>query len=238
MNSNTNDQQVPQQPPFQYNKDGLQANQTTARPVITPEERMVFQQCSKEAFWTRSLPLSLIMGGCVMMGARSGRIPVGEKYGHWPKTVGAVAFGYIFGKASYIEPCREKFLAQAPNSMIAQAIRRDRGLPELEPSEIPVVGAGKAQQDDYSYFATEEKEATDNDPNSRKPGMSYDALRDQHRQKLQPKTGYVPLNPAYDTPIDNNQDYIQNRAPPPLREGAPPRKRRDASNKYGDEGFE
>jgi hypothetical protein len=40
---------------------------------------------------------------------------------------GGIIAGYLFGKASYMEPCRDKFLTQIPNSNISIAIRRARG---------------------------------------------------------------------------------------------------------------
>ena len=44
-----------------------------------------------------------------------------------PKMVGSALIGYFFGKVSYMETCREKFLTQLPNSNITIAIRKAKG---------------------------------------------------------------------------------------------------------------
>ena len=49
------------------------------------------------------------------------------RFGVMPKMVGGAIIGYFFGKASYMETCRDKFLTQLPNSNIAIAIRRAKG---------------------------------------------------------------------------------------------------------------
>jgi hypothetical protein len=41
--------------------------------------------------------------------------------------IGAAIVGYFFGKVSYMETCRQKFLTELPNSNIAMAIRKARG---------------------------------------------------------------------------------------------------------------
>jgi hypothetical protein len=58
--------------------------------------------------------------------------------------VGASILGYFVGKFSYADTCADKFLVEAPNSNIAQAIRKRRGIAPLENTEgvevIPAPG--------------------------------------------------------------------------------------------------
>jgi hypothetical protein len=49
--------------------------------------------------------------------------------------VGASILGYFVGKFSYADTCADKFLVEAPNSNIAQAVRRRRGIAPLENTE-------------------------------------------------------------------------------------------------------
>ncbi len=49
--------------------------------------------------------------------------------------MGASILGYFVGKFSYADTCADKFLVEAPNSNIAQAIRRRRGIAPLENTE-------------------------------------------------------------------------------------------------------
>ncbi len=60
--------------------------------------------------------------------------------------MGASILGYFVGKFSYADTCADKFLVEAPNSNIAQAIRRRRGIAPLENTEgvevIPAPGRG------------------------------------------------------------------------------------------------
>merc|ERR1711874_56290 len=50
-----------------------------------------------------------------------------------PKVILGVIVGYFVGKFSYADACADKFLVQAPDSDIAEAVRQRRGLPLRHP---------------------------------------------------------------------------------------------------------
>ncbi len=231
--------------------------------IITPEERRVIQECNTEAFWNRSLPLGLIMGGSVLVGCRTGRITPSEKYGPWPKTILAATIAYFVGKGSYMNTCREKFLQKLPHSPISQSIRREKGLPEIELQDSPQVLPGAGQPDDKdpnnsSYFATPDNQQLPDSgaEDQQKDSMSYDVLRDQYRQRerqkyqvqQQPPSPFgTTSRPSLSPPSQFENDRSFNQKPPDSPQYSDnntpaevPKVKRMGSrtNKYGDEGFE
>jgi hypothetical protein len=166
---------------------------------LSKEEQRILAECRSEAYWYRSMPLSILIGGGALYAVKSGLISASQKFGPWPKVAIGIGVGYITGKMSYVNVCKEKFLREAPNSEFAHAIRKSQGevVPEREAdanSQLPhqqgLFPDGKDTANTggdtgYSdYFVNPQ-----NDKNLEERGrlggtsLTYDQLRAQHRQK-------------------------------------------------------
>jgi len=187
------------QPPIQEG-NRLPAGSQQPQPIqISPEEQKILAECKSEAYFYRSLPLSTIFGAGVLYAVKSGFLSAHPRFGPWPKVAIGIGFGYLSGKASYINTCKEKFLRQAPNSEFARAIRKSQGevLPEREGDVNPHL----VQQDGlfpdgkdtantggdtaYSDYFVNPQNDKNIDERSRLGAntLTYDQLRAQHRQK-------------------------------------------------------
>lgn len=105
---------------------------------FSPEEMRVLNECNKESFFKRCLPLSSLLGFGTYYGVRVGYFKGHPKFGSIPKVSAAVFIGYFIGKISYQWKCAQK-LMEVPNSKLGQILREKRragksGFPEtLEP---------------------------------------------------------------------------------------------------------
>lgn len=93
---------------------------------FSPEETRVMNECNKESFFQRSLPLSLITGAVSYAAVNAGYLKRSVKWGPWPKVMFGGLFGYLIGKYSYQTICAEK-LMQLPNSELGRVLRERRG---------------------------------------------------------------------------------------------------------------
>ncbi|KAL5245343.1 hypothetical protein ACI65C_012753 [Semiaphis heraclei] len=93
---------------------------------FSPEETRVMNECNKESFFQRSLPLSLITGAVSYAAVNAGYLKRSVKWGPWPKVMFGGMVGYLVGKYSYQTICAEK-LMQLPNSELGRVLRERRG---------------------------------------------------------------------------------------------------------------
>ncbi len=96
---------------------------------MSPEEQRILRECNRESFFHRAMPLSILGGLGVFAAGKQGLLRPSPNYGMGPKIAIGSILGYFVGKFSYVNECADKFLTQAPDSHIADAIRQRRGLP-------------------------------------------------------------------------------------------------------------
>ena len=114
--------------------------------VTTPEEKQLWKDCAREAFWRRSVPLSILLYGIVALrdmkkGANFPNYSANQRMGPLQKAMRplyCITIGYFFGKISYIEECTRQFEEKLPNSNVSKKIReiRERRNPENYKTEI------------------------------------------------------------------------------------------------------
>jgi len=204
---------------------------------LSKDEQRILAECRSEAYWYRSLPLSVMVGSGALYAVKTGLISASQRWGPWPKVVIGVCVGYIAGKVSYANVCKEKFLREAPNSAFAQAIRKSQGevVPESEAdanSQLPYQQglfpdgkdtANTGGDTGYSdYFVN-----PPNDKNLEERGrlggtsLTYDQLRAQHRQKemekphMQQGALIKPSTPVDPTKVSVPPAAYSPQAPPP-----------------------
>ncbi|XP_077519443.1 OCIA domain-containing protein asrij [Amblyomma americanum] len=95
--------------------------------VLTPEEIRVLQECGRESFIYRAVPLGLAAAIGVQYAVKAGYMAPHPKYGPYVKMFGAGFVGWMIGKFSYRRQCEEK-LMKLPNSVIGEALRRKYGM--------------------------------------------------------------------------------------------------------------
>jgi len=221
------------------------------RQQLSPEEQKVIQACQSESFWYRSIPLSILLSGTAHVGVMRGFLKPHPSWGTRPKVILGSIVGYFLGKFSYVDVCADKFLVEAPDSNIAEAIRVRRGLPTRGPQE-------QQQQDQYQEPASPFQPVQQPSPiyqNQASPTFGqhglyqeqdqeqqgveaggYDEMRKRNREAGQAPAGgaagspYQILSPPT-PPTPAVPDYPVSRA----RVIAP---KGQGTNKYGDEGFE
>ncbi|XP_014279553.1 OCIA domain-containing protein 1 isoform X2 [Halyomorpha halys] len=98
------------------------------------DELRVLQECNRESFYQRCLPLSTIFGVGTYFGVNSGYLKPHPRFGAVPKVVGAVVLGYLMGKISYQGKCAEKLMA-LPDSKMG-ALLRNRRFGSSSPNSI------------------------------------------------------------------------------------------------------
>ncbi|XP_078684475.1 OCIA domain-containing protein 1-like [Branchiostoma floridae x Branchiostoma belcheri] len=101
--------------------------------TVTPEEMQIFQQCRRESFFYRCLPLAGVFGLATNRLLAAGFLKTG-RFGTGPKYMLAAIAGWVLGKWSYMKTCENKFLL-LENSNIGDLIRKRRGM-------VPIGGDG------------------------------------------------------------------------------------------------
>jgi len=100
--------------------------------ILEPEEKIIISECQDEAFWIRSLPLSLSFAFGTHILHEKGVLDVFH-YVSRPVTkiglilIGSVA-GFGLGQLSYSNICRDKFLSRCPDGVVATDIRMKKGI--------------------------------------------------------------------------------------------------------------
>ena len=95
-------------------------------PALTPEEKVLMDECRSESFYYRALPIGLTFSTVVQLGIANGKIAAPTTTSKIIKLFAAGTAGYMLGKASYAGACREKFLQKAPNSNISKMLRGEQ----------------------------------------------------------------------------------------------------------------
>ncbi|XP_069832629.1 OCIA domain-containing protein 1 [Dendropsophus ebraccatus] len=105
-----------QQPPPPHR--GMQSDY-----VPTEAEARVLRECNSESFWYRSAPFSIISMLATQALVHRGVLTTSSRLGSLTKLAFAGVIGYIAGKISYVQKCKEKFL-KLDNSPMAEMIRQ------------------------------------------------------------------------------------------------------------------
>jgi len=230
---------------------------TQQAPVtLSPEERAVMAECTNESFFYRSLPLSIILMGATKAAVHREILKPNIKYGATPKMALASLIGYFIGKFSYASICADKFLNKAPRSKIAEVIRKNKGLPPLEPEEnnsagfdnslgVPLMGGSQGQVEpseqplqgiqssSYEDMRRRNREAARMNAPPPPPETIYDEMRRRNRE---PNQGVGPDGYRVPPPLPENHQSAPPRPYPPYSPKAP--QTGAGGSKYGDEGFE
>lgn len=92
---------------------------------FSPEELKVLQECNREAFFQRSMPLGTVFGLGTYYAIQRGFLKASARFGAGPKVFVGITLGYFMGKLSYQNKCAEKIM-RIPNSRLADMIRQRR----------------------------------------------------------------------------------------------------------------
>jgi len=210
---------------------------------LSLEEQKVLQSCQSESFWYRSIPVSALLASAAHFGVLRGYLKPHPSWGARPKVVLGSILGYFLGKFSYVDVCADKFLAEAPDSNIAETIRARRGLASRKPEvqqEQEVSPYQQVQQPSPIFqnqasptYGQQGLYQQEQQQEQQQGGGGYDELRKRNREAAQAPAGgapYHPLSPPT-PPAPAVPDYPVSRA----RVIQP---QANQTNKYGDEGFE
>lgn len=242
-------------------------------PALTPEEKVLMDECRRESFYYRALPIGLTFSSLVQLGIANGKIAAPTTLSKVIKLFAAGTAGYVLGKASYAGACREKFLQKAPNSNISKMLRGEQvqqqqaqenphgymvaGAPGSQPADSYSSGTQQYDQQQaighlpqqFGQQSQQQPEQLDLDKERREGTLSYDHLRNQHRQRnlqtpLPPPPSPV-VQPSTSTDEPEWRKQAQPKDPgyytipdPPLPPASSSPRRSGATSKYGDEGFE
>jgi len=230
------------------------------------EEIRVMKACNDESFWYRCLPMSAILGATAHLLVKSGSLLPNARYGSVPKVILGTFTGYFLGKVSYANICADKFLAEAPNSEIAQLVRQRRGLPPLEAED------SRQQQNNAPPPVSQETTVPSPDavlPEESAAVSTYDDLRKKNREesKLQsekdnqqpslylskidppPNASQLPPSASESNPLPSRPSSQNSSDPKTSSQGSNSTpssslhipssvNKPTAKNKYGDEGFQ
>uniref|UniRef100_A0A0B7AIE0 OCIA domain-containing protein n=1 Tax=Arion vulgaris TaxID=1028688 RepID=A0A0B7AIE0_9EUPU len=228
--------------------------------ALTEEERLIMKECDRDSFYKRALPLSLGAMLATHMMVKSGRWKAHPKFGSLSKVLIFGGVAYFVGKISYLPVCQQKIMDKLPNSNLAAAIRKSKGLQEQDSLTGPWNDVTKSApsvriKDDYSapeglddrFRPTLDRNVKDSKaPSTEKGSISYEELRRRNRQeyetqisKSSPKT---PGTPSYkdnasmherswpDAKSSDTDRSLESPPPPPIQ--APSTKKR--TNMWGD----
>ncbi|XP_007257088.2 OCIA domain-containing protein 1 isoform X1 [Astyanax mexicanus] len=131
----------------------------------TEDERRIFQECNRESFWYRSLPLAALAMTATQVMVTRGVLSASPRFGSLPKLAFAGLCGFFGGKVSYMKICQEKFKS-LENSPLGDALRQAhlrRAHPESNQSEFADPNPAVSQQ---SGFEGAFQPAEDSQPSS------------------------------------------------------------------------
>lgn len=187
---------------------------------FSPEELRVLQQCNRESFYQRSLPIATILGVGTYYGVKSGYFKPNVKLGAAPKVITAVILGYFIGKISYQRKCAEKLMA-LPNSQLGAMLRNRKnkgGFQETISLDIPSFSSLPAE-DTKDVFSDSPHTYTDLDTDR----PYNEGLLDSHRPSLDDSNPFKedelpPAAPHSNTYEDlrkkNREEYEQRKTKP------------------------
>lgn len=114
-------------PPVDPHEAALNANEANA-PLLSAKEIQILKQCEREAIMNRGLPGGAFGAALAVLAVKAGRLTSHPTYGAFPKALGLGLLGFFVGRFSYASVCVDRVLQQAPESGLAQRIRKQRGL--------------------------------------------------------------------------------------------------------------
>ncbi|KAL1456525.1 hypothetical protein WDU94_001249 [Cyamophila willieti] len=132
---------------------------------FSPEEMRVLNECNRESFFKRCLPLGSLLSFGTYYGIRIGYFKGHPKFGSVPKVAAALFVGYFVGKFSYQWKCAQKMM-EIPNSKLGQMLRERRraGKGGFQETLEPGFGTGISLPSTFSMkdepFQVEESQPT------------------------------------------------------------------------------
>eukprot|EP00058_Branchiostoma_floridae_P023733 XP_002609223.1 hypothetical protein BRAFLDRAFT_90676 [Branchiostoma floridae] len=177
--------------------------------TVSPEEMQIFQQCRRESFFYRCLPL----GGA--FGIVTNRLLA---------AVAAIA-GWVLGKWSYMRTCENKFLL-LENSHIGDLIRKRRGMVPIGGMSSDYGSSSSFGQDSSGGFRDTEVEFSGPveafgpmsipDDEQSKKYLTYEELRKRNRDASPPPVSSSSppppsFQPTYRIGRDGSRESIEER---------------------------
>ncbi|GLV33721.1 asrij [Carabus blaptoides fortunei] len=108
---------------------------------FTNEELKVLQECNRDSFFQRCLPIGTLLGVATYYGVQAGHLKPSPRWGATPKVLVASILGYFIGKISYQTKCAERFM-QLPDSRLGAILRQRKRGAGFQESLEPGYGAG------------------------------------------------------------------------------------------------
>lgn len=180
----------------------------------TEDERRIFQECNRESFWYRSLPLSAVAMTVTQVMVTRGVLSASPRFGSLPKLAFAGLCGYVGGKLSYTKICQEKFKS-LENSPLGDALRQAQlrhAHPELNQSEFADPNPAVSQQSGFegAFQPTEDSQPS-----------SYSSYSSDY-----PSYDRAPFSSGQSEPAAlRSQDYVNPQAPLYQEDDIPKKKR-------------
>ncbi|KAF2357153.1 Ovarian carcinoma immunoreactive antigen [Trinorchestia longiramus] len=208
--ANSDGLQGPGGPPSQPGGPNQQRNLPTTY-KFSAEEMRVLKECGRESLLFRSIPFATVTSCLTYYGLAKGYLKTNPTFGFFPKVTFAAIVGYFVGKLSYQKQCADMVL-QLPNSKLADAIRKSRGLgptSEVDPDAAggsnthevftsipskPIFDDHKPDErdrnealDDYQRVTDSLAEYTLPSPSSAETSISYEERRRNNREEYASK---------------------------------------------------
>ncbi|XP_033642789.1 OCIA domain-containing protein 1-like [Asterias rubens] len=177
---------------------------------MNEEEKRILLQCQSESFWYRALPLALGAGLLTQTLITRGTITTGTRFGRFgslPKVAFGSIIGYMAGKISYVNTCKEKFL-RLENSPIGEMLRKGGGMPSGQGGSFGLQLPGFQSSNDDPVEGT-------SSPQSNSDSYSSFNANDDYRANIDIDTSNVKT-------MDNHFDFeLNNDADPELEAKRP-----------------
>ncbi|XP_077333637.1 OCIA domain-containing protein 1 [Lithobates pipiens] len=93
--------------------------------VFNEEERQTIKQCRYDSFLYRCVPLSTLGMITTQFLLSKGILTTSSRFGAFPKIAFAGFMGFVIGKVSYIQTCKEK-LMKLQNSPLGEQLRQQK----------------------------------------------------------------------------------------------------------------
>ncbi|XP_035385502.1 OCIA domain-containing protein 1-like [Electrophorus electricus] len=195
--------------------------------ILTEDERRAFQECNRESFWYRCVPLSITSMAITQFLILRGSLTASKRFGSLPKVAFAGVCGYIAGNISYMKNCQEKF-KRLEDSPLGEALRQ-RGRPlsphsGTEQSEFLSEDKAMLQSDGHegAFRSNNWSEHSALQSHLPAPGLANLGEEEGGWQKL----------PLSEEPQGRNRGKYEGFHRPPSE--TPPPKREVKKNIYGD----
>ncbi|CAH0578355.1 unnamed protein product [Chrysodeixis includens] len=91
---------------------------------FTQEEMKALEECDRESFYRRCLPLSTLLATATYSAIKCEILNSNPHFGVVPKVMVAAFLGYVFGRLSYIPQCDRKLRKLPGNSHLGNVMRK------------------------------------------------------------------------------------------------------------------